>query len=52
MEIYLRLECLGGNIGGFYHFGLGDGSGIPSLGIDLICEIDLRKLLEEKINRL
>ena len=46
MEIYLRLGCLGGNIGGFYHFGLGDGSGTPSLGINLMSEIDIRKPLE------
>ena len=52
MEIYLRLECLGGNIGGFYHFGLGDGSGTPSLGINLIDKLDLRKPLERNTNRL
>ena len=44
----MRLGCLGGNIGGFYHFGLGDGSGTPSLGINLTGKLDIRKLLEEK----
>ena len=48
MEIYLRLGCLGGNIGGFYHFGLGDGSGTPSLGINLMGKLNIKKLLEEK----
>ena len=24
LEIYLRIECLGGNIGEIYHFALGD----------------------------
>ena len=48
----MRLECLGGNIGGFYHFGLGDDSGTPSLGINLKDKLDLRKPLEENTNRL
>ena len=51
MEIYLRLGCLGGNVGGFYHFGLGDGSGTPNLGINLTSKLDIRKLLEENANR-
>ena len=48
MEIYLRLGRLGGNIGGFYHFGLGDGSDTPSLRINLIDKLDIEKLLEDK----
>ena len=52
MEIYLRLGCLGGNNGGFYHFGLGDGSGTPSPEINLIDKLDLRKPLEKNTNRL
>ena len=39
-----------GNIGGFFHFGLGDGSGTPSLEINLTSKIDIRKPLEN-INR-
>ena len=44
----MRLGCLGGNIGGFYHFGLEDGSDTPSLGINLIDKLDIEKLLEDK----
>ena len=47
----MRLGCLGGNIGGFYRFGLGDVSGTPSLGINLKDKLDLRKSLEENTNR-
>ena len=35
LEIYLRIECLGGNIGEVYHFALGDVFRTPSLGINL-----------------
>ena len=51
MEIYLRLGCLGGNIGGFYRFGLGDGSGTPSLGVNLMSGTKARKPLGKRINR-
>ena len=38
-------------MGDFTIFGLGDGSGTPSLGINLADKLDLRKPLEN-INRL
>ena len=44
LEIYLRLECLGGNIGEIYHFALGDVFGTPSL------EINLSKIKQNKGN--
>ena len=49
LEIYLRLECLGGDIGEIYHFALGDVFGTPSLEVTLKLKLNKtkpRKFLE------
>ena len=49
LEIYLRLECLGGNIEKIYHFALWDVFGTPSLKVTLKLKLNKtkpRKFLE------